>query len=206
MGTEYKTDNSLGDYITGLATGHAYNVWSAQGAQHHKPYTPPPLPHAPTKSSTAVPIPPVTVPLNVPPEDYSVVGHDYSGPYGIAAWVMDQLFRALFKVEKAITPYLWVIALAGALTGAMAAGYFGIAIFPSQLLNLAVGAVVGVFGAALALAALKILATITILAINVVMSLSIFGLMLAGIGALAAAAVYLMSFFVPELAGLFPEW
>lgn len=206
MGTDYKADNSLGDYITGWATGHSYNVWSAQGAQHHKPYTPPPIPRAPTKNSSAVPMHPVTGPVNTGPENYSVAGHDYSGPYGIAAWVTDQLFRALFKVEKAITPYLWVIAVAGALAGATAAAYFAIAIFPSQLLNLTLGAVFGVVGAGLALAALKIVATITILAINAVMSLSIFGLMLAGIGALAAAAVYLMSFFVPELAGLFPEW
>ncbi|WP_150120210.1 MULTISPECIES: hypothetical protein [unclassified Sulfitobacter] len=149
---------------------------------------------------------PVTVPLNTAPEKHMVDGHDYSGPYGIAAWVTDQLFRILLKVEKAITPYLWAIMLAGALAGATAAAYFAIAIFPSQLLNLAVGAVFGVVATGLTLVALKMFATVTIFAINVVMSLSIFGLMLAGIAALVAAAVYLMSFFVPELAGLFPEW
>lgn len=206
MGTEYKTDNSLGDYITGWATGHSYNVWSGQGSQHHKPYSPPPLPNAPTHRPTAAPVQSANVPVNTQPENYSVVGHDYSGPYGIAAWVMDQLFRALLKVEKAIIPYLWAIAIAGALAGAMTAGYFGIAVFSSQLLNFAVGATVGVLGAGVALIALKIFATVTILAINLVMSLSIFGIMIAGIGALAAAALYLMSFFIPELAGLFPNW
>lgn len=206
MGTEYKTDNSLGDYITGWATGHAYNAWSAQGAQHHKPYTPPPLPQPNNKKQTVAPPQPVAPPIYTKPEEYSVVGHHYSGPYAIAAWVMDQLFRALLKVEQAIIPYLWVVALAAALAGAVGAGYLKFSVFSSLPLNLLTGAALGVVGAGLLLLALKVVATVMILAINVVMSLSIFGMMIAGIGALAAAAVYLMSFFVPELVVLFPEW
>lgn len=205
MGTEFKSDGSLGDYIYGQATGHSYNAWSNVGAQHHQPFRPTipprpaPKPQAQTVAGTVPPVQPSSQP-------FAVTGGDYSGPYGLASMAADTLYAGLRKVVAAITPYLWVFAVFGALVGVWAAVHIGLSILPSTWMNLALGAVGGVAAALLSIAALGALAGVAIFVLYVIMVFSIWLLKLAAGAAVIYAVLYILSFFVPEIAESLPRW
>lgn len=88
----------------------------------------------------------------------------------------------------------------------MAAIYFELSVSPSLFLDPVTNAAVGLVSAVSGLVGLKAPATVTILAINVVMLSSILGMLILRVSARATAAIYAVSFFFPDLADFFPEW
>ena len=204
MGTEYKSDNSLRDYIVGNATGYSYNVWSGVGAGHHRPFQPTPPPKPPKKpEAPKVVVTAGAIPRLTQGGDLTAVSTDTDD---FASRFATAMYGQLERLGSKIAPYLWVVALAGALAGILAAYRLGLSGLPSPWVNLALGAVSGGVAALLSVAALGVLAAVSIFVVHCTLVATIFALRIAMGLAVVMVALYVVSFFYPDLAQFLSKW